>query len=63
MSILLEWSVLCPLRYYFSADFTQLMGRHQKFNSYPLGEVSFSVVTKFQFKPTNLSDFITFIQN
>ena len=63
MSILLEWLVLCPPRYYFSADFTQLMGRHQTFNSYPLGEVCFSVVKKFQFKTTNLSGFITFIQN
>lgn len=29
MSILLEWLALCPLRYYFSADFIQLMGKHQ----------------------------------
>lgn len=38
-AILLEWLVLHPLRCYFSADFTQLMGRSQKFNSYPLGEI------------------------
>lgn len=38
-AILLELLVLYPLRCYFSAGFTQLMGRSQKFNSYPLGEI------------------------
>lgn len=39
VSILLEWLVLYPLRYYFSFSFALLMGRSQKFNSYPLGEI------------------------
>lgn len=39
MSILVEWLVLYPLRCYFSVAFTQLKGRNQKFNLYPLGVI------------------------
>lgn len=51
MSILSEWLVLYPLRCYFSVGFTQLKGRNQKFNLYPLGVIFLGLRQSFNPKP------------